>query len=133
MMKKQFIFLKSSHLKLNLPNYIKFELGESNINPSENCRNLGVMFDSEMNFHCQIQSICKSVNFHLRNVGAVRHILPDSAAEQLVHALITSVLVLGMNPLKSSQGYQKEGVNVLYIIGKPKVSTIRKWMIAICK
>ena len=41
---------------------------------------------------CQIQNICKSAYFHLRNIGAVRSHLPDSATVQLVHALITSRL-----------------------------------------
>ena len=39
---------------------------------------------------CQIQNICKSA--YLRNNGAVRSHLPDSATVQLVHALITSRL-----------------------------------------
>ena len=48
------------------------------------------MFDCRLNMECQIQNICKSAYFHLRNIRAVRSHLPVSATVQLVHALITS-------------------------------------------
>jgi hypothetical protein len=45
-----------------------------------------------MNMEKQVSNICKSANFHLRNIGSVRKNLNNTAASQLVHALITSRL-----------------------------------------
>ena len=72
--------------------YIYMSIGEAKVKPQKACRNLGVMFDCHLNMEYQIQNICKSAYFHLRNIGAVRSHLPDSATVQLVHALITSRL-----------------------------------------
>ena len=40
----------------------------------------------------QISSICRSTHFHIRNIGAIRDLLPTAAAAQLVHSLVTSCL-----------------------------------------
>ena len=48
------------------------------------------MFDSHMKMESQIQSICKSVNFHLRSINSVRNSLTSEATVLLVHAIITS-------------------------------------------
>ena len=37
-----------------------------------------------------IRVLCKTIHFHLRNIGAVRHLLTDRGAAQLIHALVTS-------------------------------------------
>ena len=37
----------------------------------------------------QINSICISAFFHLRNIGSVRNMLTDDACSQLIHALVT--------------------------------------------
>ena len=50
------------------------------------------MFDKNLNMEAQVTNICKSANFHLRNIGAIRSTLTDSSAEQLVHSFITSRL-----------------------------------------
>ena len=57
---------------------------------SASCRNLGVMFDKNACVDDQITSLCWSAHFHLRNIRAIRNLLTDSAAAQLVHALATA-------------------------------------------
>ena len=37
----------------------------------------------------QINSICKSAFFHLRNIGSIRNMLTDDACSQLIHSLVT--------------------------------------------
>ena len=59
------------------------------------CRNLGVIFDSQMSMSDQITSICKSVRYQLRNIGFIRKYLTRSATEKLVHLLISSRLDFG--------------------------------------
>ena len=39
-----------------------------------------------------ISYICQTIHFHLRNIGAIRNLLTDSATEQLIHSLVTSRL-----------------------------------------
>ena len=65
------------------------------IGVSDSCRNLGVMLDSTMTMSSQISSICKSVWYQLRNLGFIRKYLTRSAAEKIVHALISSRLDFG--------------------------------------
>ena len=42
-----------------------------------------------MSLDKQINSICKSAFFHLRNIGSIRNILTDDACSQLIHSLVT--------------------------------------------
>ena len=65
------------------------------IGASDSCRNLGVMLDSTMSMSAQISSICKSVWYQLRNLGLIRKYVTRSAAEKIVHALISSRLDFG--------------------------------------
>ena len=67
-----------------------------NDNPlSNSCRNLGVIFDSQMSTSDQNTSICKSVRYQLRNIGFIRKYLTRSATEKLVQSLISSRLDFG--------------------------------------
>ena len=65
------------------------------INLSQTCRNLGVIFDSNLTMSPQISNICKSVRYQLRNIGFIRKYLSRSATEKIVHALISSRLDFG--------------------------------------
>ena len=65
------------------------------INLSQTCRNLGVIFDSNLTMSSQISNICKSVRYQLRNIGFIRKYLSRSATEKIVHALISSRLDFG--------------------------------------
>ena len=88
--KTEFVILHSSYKEFTAnPN---FEIGQTLVKLSDTCRNLGVIFDSHMKMENQIQSICQSVNFHLRSINLVRDFLTDEATVLLVHALITSKL-----------------------------------------
>ena len=43
-----------------------------------------------MKMDVQINNICRSTHFHLRNIGTIWHVLTESAAAQLIHSLVTS-------------------------------------------
>ena len=68
----------------------KIRIGDSNISPSETVRNLGVKFDANLSFKNHITYVLQSVRFQLRNLGFIRKCLTKNAAEQLIHALISS-------------------------------------------
>ena len=82
------LVLTSSFLKQHF-NDLNISVGNSRIAPSLSARNLGVIFDDHMSLDKQINSICKSAFFHLRNIGSIRNILTDDACSQLIHSLVT--------------------------------------------
>ena len=86
--KTEFLVLTSSFLNqhFNDPN---ISVGNSRIAPSISARNLGVIFDNHMSLDKQINNICKSAFFHLRNIGSIRNMLTDDACSQLIHSLVT--------------------------------------------
>ena len=55
-------------------------------------KNLGVIFDSSLNFKTHISNVTKISFYHLRNIVRVRCFLSQADMEKLVHAFITSRL-----------------------------------------
>ena len=70
----------------------KLEIGNCFIPVTSSARNLGVCFDSHVAMDNQITNVCHALHFHLRNIGAIRKLLSDTAVAQLVHALVSSRL-----------------------------------------
>ena len=90
--KTEFLQITSPFLRNNLPLNAKLQIGQHTIPTSASCKSLGVMFDCHLNMITQINSISRSCYFHLRNINAIRQLIPDYAAAQLVHSLVTSRL-----------------------------------------
>ena len=67
-------------------------VGSSQITPTDSARNLGVIFDSNMNLKNHISAVCKKSYFQLQNLYHIRKYITKSACETLVHAFITSRL-----------------------------------------
>ena len=67
-------------------------IGDSQITPSSQARNLGVIFDSTMTLKPLISNIVRVSSFHIRNISRMRKYLNQSAAEQIIHAFVTSRL-----------------------------------------
>lgn len=67
-----------------------FELAGAHLHPAVSVRNLGVMFDSSLNFKDHINSLVKSCNYHIRNLYAVRRFLDSDCLVTLVHSFIVS-------------------------------------------
>ena len=53
-----------------------------------------------MSLDKQINSICKSAFFHLRNIGSIRNMLTDDACSQLIHSLVTGLKDLHWLPIR---------------------------------
>ena len=71
------------------------QIGDAWIEAKPCVRNLGVMFDSNMNMKAQITSICQSSYHHLKNLTSVRKYLDRKTAELGIHAFVTSRLDMG--------------------------------------
>ena len=69
-------------------------IGDLQITPSSQARNLGVIFDSTITLKPHISNIVCVSSFHIRNISRIRKYLNQSAAEQTihVHAFVTSRL-----------------------------------------
>ena len=61
-------------------------VGDSIIVSSNSARNIGVIFDKCIKLNYHINSVCKSMHFHLRNIGRIRGILFNDACAQLIHS-----------------------------------------------
>ena len=59
---------------------------------SSSARNLGFIFDSDMSFSDQINSLSKSCHFHIRDIRRILHLPPLSAATALANSLVSSKL-----------------------------------------
>ena len=54
--------------------------------------NLGVEFNACMSMSTYIASLCKSINFHLRNIARIRRFIDRAACERGICSLVTSRL-----------------------------------------
>uniref|UniRef100_A0A3B3I2H5 Reverse transcriptase domain-containing protein n=1 Tax=Oryzias latipes TaxID=8090 RepID=A0A3B3I2H5_ORYLA len=63
-----------------------------NFKSSQCVRNLGVLFDSELNFTPHIRNVVKIGFYHLKNIARVRPFLSLASTEVLMHAFIFSRL-----------------------------------------
>jgi hypothetical protein len=62
------------------------------LSPTDSARNLGVIFDSNLDFKSHISSICRSSFFHIRQLRQIRPSLDRNSAIVLANALVHSKL-----------------------------------------
>ena len=72
--------------------YQRVCVGPSTITPVSVARDLGISVDHHLSMVPQINHICKSATFSLRNIGRIRKYLSQGDCEKLVHAFISSRL-----------------------------------------
>uniref|UniRef100_A0A3B3CU78 Reverse transcriptase domain-containing protein n=1 Tax=Oryzias melastigma TaxID=30732 RepID=A0A3B3CU78_ORYME len=80
---------------------------------TSSAKNLGVVFDADLNFKQHILNVTKTAFFHLKNIAKVLPFLTRSSAEILIHAFISSRLDY-CNALLT--GLPKQSVNKLQLI-----------------
>ena len=59
---------------------------------SSSARNIGVIFDQSLCMVPQVNAVCQSSFFHLRNIGFIRKYLTYDAAKIIIHAFVVSKL-----------------------------------------
>ena len=52
-------------------------------------KNLGVLFDPQLNLEDHIKAMCKKAYFQIRLIGRIRRLIPEDAAKKLVQANVT--------------------------------------------
>ena len=65
-------------------------IGADIIKASKSAKNIGVWLDSVLSMDVQINNICKTAVFHLRNIAKIRNFLSYRQCEVLIHAFISS-------------------------------------------
>ena len=83
-------FLVITSPRVSLSSAVKLTIGQEDILPSAACKSLGVMYDEHAKMDVFVKKTCQSAHYHLRNIRAIRDLIPSTAAIQLVHALVTS-------------------------------------------
>ena len=90
--KTEFILFGSEAQRAKLASCFPVDILGSKLCPTNNVRNLGVVFDSGFTFSSHVSSICKSCFVHLRDFKRIRRYLPQKVAIKLAYALVSSRL-----------------------------------------
>jgi len=87
--KTEFMIIATPRVLSTLPD-IQLKLGDIYVHASTSVKNLGVVFDSTMSMTDQVSAVCKSVNFHIRNLWRIRRFITQEACHHAVRALVLS-------------------------------------------
>ena len=71
---------------------LSIRIGRDTIEPIDEARNLGVIFDKHMALKVHVNESCKSARYYLHNINVARRYLTTEAAEKAMHALFVSRL-----------------------------------------
>ena len=91
--KTEFLLIGTKQQRLKFSDLTNSSLSNDIIPVSSSARNLGFIFDSDMSFSDQINSVVsKSCHFHIRDIRRIRHLLLLSTATALANSLVSSRL-----------------------------------------
>ena len=76
----------------NSPSLDETILGNEQLTMARTVTNLGIIFDREISFNYQINQLCRTSFFLLRNLFKIRKYLADEATSKVVHAFVTTKL-----------------------------------------
>ena len=85
-------FIASSDYNSKFIQDITINIGNSIIQQSPTIKNLGIVFDRSMSMSAHVNSIIKSVNFHLRNIYRIRSFITFDSCHHLARSLVLSRL-----------------------------------------
>jgi len=89
--KTEFIIIGSKQQKAKLANAsVEIKIGDVYVQPLESVRNLGVMFDGELNMKNHVSKICQSSYLYIRLLRKIRSVLDLNSAKLVANALVTS-------------------------------------------
>lgn len=83
--KTELVVISSKHQPK--PAIASIQVGEETINHVPTLRNLGVLLNQALYYDDHISQLCKSSQFHLRNIGKLKKYLDEGSTETLVHDL----------------------------------------------
>ena len=89
--KTEFLFIGTKQQRLKVSDLTNLSLSNDIISVSSSACNLGFIFESDMSFSDQINSVSKSCHFHIRDIRRICY-LPLSTATALANSLVSSKL-----------------------------------------
>ena len=89
MIKKTDVILIGSRHQHSLFEMEHITLNGHDMSLSESVRDLGVILDNRLNMNDHITSVCRSANYHLRNIAKIRRYLSESDAVKVIHAFLS--------------------------------------------
>ena len=110
--KTEFLLIGSKSQREKFINLFPLAVLDNEMNPADSARNLGVFFDSGLNFRQHISQVSSSCFYHIRDLKRIRKSLPLALAKQITVALVTSKLdycnsLLHQIPAKDLQKLQR--------------------------
>ena len=123
-------------VKGNLRSNVVEEFGDLELPCAHLCpfsaRNLGIIFDSSLNFKNHINSVVKTCNYHIWNLYSIRKFLDQDCLITLVYSLVVSrvgycnSLYLGLPNylLKKLQSIMNKSARLIFSVA-PRVPTTR--------
>ena len=89
--KTEMLLISTKQLATKLNCHTLLLIGEHQVTPATVVRNIGVIMDTHASKEAQVNNVSRAA-YYLYNIGRIRCYLSQSAAEQLVHAFVTSKL-----------------------------------------
>ena len=89
------------------------EVGDVKITKMANVRDLGIKLDEHMSMVPQVNQICRTGYYHLKNFASFRRALSKKDTETIIHAFVTSILDNGNSLL---YGISKKYLNKLQVL-----------------
>ena len=71
--KTEFLIISSPYMKFNIDCSLK--IGNTCVQPSDSCKNLGVIMHNNLSMERHVANVCKNKLFYIRKIGAIRHLL----------------------------------------------------------
>ena len=90
--KTEFLLIGSKSQREKFINLFPLAVLDNEMNPADSARNLGVFFDSGLNFCQHISQVSSSCFYHIRDLKRIRKSQPLALAKQIAVALVTSKL-----------------------------------------
>ena len=92
--KTELILIGTNH-QLNKLQFSSINVENTEIKAASHVRNLGVLFDKNMNMENQVNRMCRNAYFNLRNISKIRNSLDKNTAKTAINALVTPHLDYG--------------------------------------
>ena len=90
--KTEFLLIGHKKQREKYLSWFPITLMDVETNPARSARNLGVIFDRDLNFRLHISQVCRSCFYHMRDIRRIRRYLSLENAKTLAHAMVTSRL-----------------------------------------
>ena len=76
--KTELLLIGTSQQRKKLSDVTSISLGNTTIPVSTSARNLGFIIDSDTSLTSQVNLVCKSSHFHIRDIRRIRNLIPLS-------------------------------------------------------